>query len=154
MKLSFFSSLGYWWCSSNATDCIVKFANFCILSTRINHRNDCKPHRKGLSQLHRRYCSLKRLFSEIRTSILRSNFASKDMIILWEKYSIRLFDAHMLENFGSLSHKPTFEWPFLRSLSKGIKAKITPKDAQFCQVHFSYRTFLVRGLNLYLYAVF
>ena len=36
---------------------------------------------------------------------------------------------------------PTFEWPFLRTLSNGRKARITPKDAEFCQVYFSQRTF-------------
>ena len=40
------------------------------------------------------------------------------------------------------SKKPNFEWTFSRTLSKSRKARITPKDAQFCQVHFSHRTLI------------
>ena len=38
------------------------------------------------------------------------------------------------------------EWPFLRTLSEARKARPTPKDAEFCQVHFLHLTFFF-GLN-------
>ena len=35
----------------------------------------------------------------------------------------------------------TFEWPFSRTLSGAIKARLTPKDAEFCQIYFSHQSF-------------
>ena len=53
----------------------------------------------------------------------------------------------MLKNVEALGgftvKKATFEWPFSRTLSSAIKARPTPKDAQFYQVYFSHQTFLV-----------
>ena len=38
----------------------------------------------------------------------------------------------------------TFEWPFSRTLRVAIKASLTPKDAQFCQVHFLMAIFALK----------
>ena len=35
--------------------------------------------------------------------------------------------------FFLLLKMPTFDWPVSRTLDKATKARITPKDAQFCQ---------------------
>ena len=62
--------------------------------------------------------------------------------ISWTYYSHGRGDWSTLVNCRLCKAKfPTFEWPFSRTLNKSRMTRFTPRDAQFCQVLFSYRTF-------------
>ena len=72
-------------------------------------------------------------------------------ISLKNKY-IYTFEAitDTVKTFGSLS-KNTVNWPFLRTLSK---TRNYAKNAQFCQVHFSHRTFFWCEVSISTYTQF
>ena len=79
---------------------------------------------------------------------------SKSNIEVFFKQPIYRFRKNKRVTEWFYSKLRTLKWPFSRNFSKARKDRPTPKDAQFCRVHFSHRIFLVWVLVLYLFAVF